>query len=143
MTDIVIQNYDRAGEVLVYSTEHGPVEEKALPVSVKRNTGFYVSHDGHYYGAFASEQGPVVFRGTQKWPLQRGDAKAHIETLPDGRTHMTLQTGNVLAFDVKYTRDKPVVDWSEDEATVDFFGWLHEGIEADPQHFFPFYTRKT
>jgi hypothetical protein len=33
MTDIVIQNYDRASEVLLYSTETGPVEEKALPVN--------------------------------------------------------------------------------------------------------------
>jgi len=142
MTEIVLQNYDRAGEVLVYSVGKGPVEEKALPVGVKRDRGFYVSHDGYYYGAFAGEHGPVVFKGAQMWQLQRGDAKALIDTLPDGRRHMTLRAGNGVVFDVKYESDKPVVDWSEDEETIDFFSWLHMGIEKDPQHFFPFYTRK-
>jgi hypothetical protein len=142
MTDIVIQNYDRASEVLLYSTETGPVEEKALPVNVKRDRGFYISHDDHYYGVFASEYGPVVFRGAQQWQLQRGDATAHIDVLLDGRRHMTLRTRNGVAFDVTYYADHPLVDWSEDEETIDFFGWLHTSIEKDSQNFFPFYMRK-
>jgi len=142
MTDIVLQNYDRAGEVLVYSTQKGPVEEKALPVNIRRDRGFYISHDGYYYGAYASEHGPVVFKGAQQWPLQRGDAKAEIDATPDGRRHMTLRASNTVVFDITYDADKPLVDWSEDEETVDFFGWLRTSIEKDPQHFFPFFTRK-
>jgi hypothetical protein len=141
VTELLIRSYDRAAEMLTYSTERGPLREGAYPAGAKRDRGFYTSLVGAHYGIYASTDGPVAFRGRTQWLLRHSGTRTEFEKLPDGQVRVALVVDGEVAFDVTHTPDSPVVDnWSDDESTKDFFSWLHSSVTTDPENFFRYYT---
>lgn len=134
MTLLSLKNFDRALDVLEYSTEHGVkgvlVRKPGDPV----DRGFFTKHAGHFYGVFATESGPVAFLDGAQWPLARSGTSSELTLLPDGRKQFVLNVKGVPAYSVIFHQQDNVVDnWSDDECMSGFFSWLHESLMNDPK----------
>ena len=141
MTPELLKNFERAADVLKYSTDKGVVSVSARQPSDVVDRGFFTEQGGRYYGVFATETGPVAFLDSTQWPLTRSGASSALSQLPDGRTRFVLSVAGAPVYDVTYRRPDDVVDnWSDDESISGFFAWLHESVTNDPKgSFFSYY----
>ena len=141
MALLLLRHFDRARDVMEYSTDRGVGGVFAGKAGVALDRGFFTEQDTHYYGVFATETGPVAFMNRAQWPLTRSGASSALSPLPDGRTRFVLCIEGVPAYAVTYTRTIDIVDnWSEDETIGEFFSWLHGNLTNDPTgSFFRYY----
>lgn len=122
MALLLLRRFDRARDVMEYSTDHGVRGVFAGKAGAALDRGYFTEQGSHYYGMFATETGPVAFTDSAQWPLTRSGASSALSPLPDGRTRFLLCIEGAPAYVVTYTRSIDIVDnWSQDETTGDFF----------------------
>jgi hypothetical protein len=141
MTLLSLGNFDRALEVLQYSTDQSIKGVLARNPDGPLDRGFFTEHAGRCYGVFATKSGPVAFLDGVQWLLTKSGASSELTELPDGRKQFVLSAEGVPVYSVVYEQQNSVVDnWSDDESIGGFFPWLHESLMNDPEgNFFSHY----
>ncbi len=141
MSLISLKNFDRAQEVLKYSTDLGVQAVRPRKPDDRLDRGFFTQHEGRYYGVFATVSGPIAFLDSLQWPLTKSGASSEFIQLPGGQRRFILCVDGAPAYEVTYQPSATVVDnWSDDESISEFFSWLHESVTGDPKgSFFSFY----
>ncbi|WP_059983256.1 hypothetical protein [Burkholderia ubonensis] len=136
-----IKSFDRANDIVQYSTDKGVQKFVARDVVQSVDRGYFMVVDGRCYGVFATPAGPVAFLDAQQWPLKKGDVASELIPLEDGKRKFVLKLGVLTVYEVVYKSPGVVVDnWSDDESVSDFFSWLHSSIMLDGKgRFFEFY----
>lgn len=134
MTILLLKNFDRAQDVLEYSTDQGIGGVLARKPGDSLDRGFFTEQGGHFYGVFATESGPVAFLDKSQWALTKSGASSELTQLLDGQKRFVLRMEGVPVYDVIYQQPNDIVDnWSDDESISGFFSWLHEGLVNDPK----------
>lgn len=141
LTVLHIKNFDRANDIVQYSTDKGVQDFTTRDAVQSVDRGFFMKVEGRCYGVFATPAGPVAFLDAQQWPLKKGDAVSEFTVLANNERKFVLKVSGVTAYEVVYKSPGVVVDnWSDDESISDFFSWMHGSITVDEKgRFFDFY----